>query len=250
MRVVIIEDEAMAIRNLTQLLQQFAPDFHIVETLSTVDAAIHWFHEHPAPDLIFLDIHLADGSGFDIFESVTIPAPIIFTTAYDQYALKAFEVNSLDYLLKPIAPERFRKALAKLELQKSALDLASLQKLILTMSVSPSTYKSRFLVKLGSHLKSIDIDDIAYFHKDDIVMLVTRQGHKYPVNFSLDDLERLVNPDRFLRLNRQVIAHAQGISEVQTFFKGKLQVKLKPDSGSAIILSAERATRLKSWLDR
>lgn len=249
MRVLIIEDEGIAVRNLIRYLEDAPQEFQVVGVIATVTEAISWLGQHE-PDLIFMDIHLEDGSCFEIFDLVTVQAPIIFTTAYDQYALQAFEVNSLDYLLKPIAPERFRKALDKLTKRRMDPFDSEVLGRFLNVMRRQSNYKTRFLVRQGENLISIPVEDIAYFEKGDIVVLVTRRGSRYPVNFALDELQAVLDPDLFMRLNRQYMANIHAIGEVKLFFKGKLRIILKPDPGDEITVSQEKARLVKAWLSR
>ena len=249
MRVLIVEDEAMAVRNLVRLLEEASQDFQVMAVVSTVASTVAWLQDQD-PDLIFMDIHLEDGSCFEIFDAVTVSAPIIFVTAFEQYALQAFEFNSLDYLLKPISPERFQKAIAKLTTRKlQSLDPDALARLMNTLR-GQADYKTRFLVRQGESLKSIPIEEIAYFKKDDVVVLVTWGGRRYPVNFALDDLRPMLDPRIFMRLNRQYVASIHAIGEVKLYFKGKLRIALKPDPGEMLTISQEKAAAFKAWLDR
>lgn len=250
MNVLLIEDEEVATRNLLRTLQQLRPHWQVQACIQSVAKAVEWLRANPLPELILMDIHLADGAAFDIFDHVSLPVPIIFTTAYDEYLLKAFEVNSIDYLLKPIAPEKLEKSLQKFEDQKQYFSQSVFQSLqqYLQPSSSQTVHKDRFLVKKGSKLFSVTSDQIAYFYRKEVVILVTQEGQGYPINYVLDDLERLLNPTLFFRLNRQYITHIQSIATIHAYFKGKLKLDLLPTPTTDIIVSQEKASLLKKWL--
>lgn len=248
MKILIIEDEEVAVRNLMRLLQEIQPDIEVVDIVPSISEAVEWFLCPKPIDLIFLDIQLSDGNSFDIFRQIQIETPVIFTTAFDEYALKAFELNSVDYLLKPIHPKKLEKALEKHknhhQTDKNRLNYADL----IVQYTNTSAFKSRFLVKSGQHLISIEKEQIAYFMKDDIILLVTQDNHRYAINFSLDELEKCLNPDDFFRINRKLIIYRHSFNKVISYFKGKLKIELTPTYESEIIISQERASLLKKWL--
>jgi DNA-binding LytR/AlgR family response regulator len=248
MKVLIIEDEEVAVRNLKRLLLEAQPDIEVVDIVPSISEAVEWFLNPKPIDLIFLDIQLSDGNSFEIFRQIQIETPVIFTTAFDEYALKAFELNSVDYLLKPIHQNKLEKALEKYknhhQTDKNQLNYAEL----ITHYANSSAFKTRFLVKSGLHLISIEKGQIAYFMKDGILLLVTHDNHRYAINFSLDELEKCLNPDDFFRINRKLIIHRNSIRKVTSYFKGKLKIELVPTYESEIIVSQERASLLKKWL--
>lgn len=255
MKILIIEDEVPAFRRLQKLIEEIKQESIIVEVLDGVESSIKWLNNHPVPDLIFMDIQLSDGLSFEIFEQIEIQAPIIFTTAYDEYTLKAFKVNSIDYLLKPIDKEELKRSIHKLERLQTQfsgstfpLDISSLIK---SLNVNNPSYKSRFLVKRGDKLATISEESIAYFYTEDkVVFLLTQYKEKYIVDYSLEELEQLLDPEFFFRLNRQVIARLQAIESIHQYFKGKLAVKLQPKTFESIIVSRERSNLFKQWLDK
>lgn len=255
MQVIIIEDEALAAERLAEFILRYDSNICIVASLDTVQDAAAWFRSNPAPDLAFFDIQLADGKSFEIFEQVQVNCPVIFTTAYDEYALKAFKVNSIDYLLKPIDYEALSKAFAKFDQMKSAfanispaLNLETMQQVMQSLQKPP--YKSRFVVKSGAQLHAVQTEDIWYFyHEDKIVWLKRRDGKRFAVDFTLEQLEDLLDPEHFFRLNRRFIASFQAIQSVTTYSNSRLKINL-PDlpSGEQVIVSRERVKDFKNWL--
>ncbi|MEM9023786.1 MAG: LytTR family DNA-binding domain-containing protein [Bacteroidota bacterium] len=252
MDVLIIEDEAPAFRRLQQLLTELDAGIRIVEVIDSVRDAVAWLNTHPMPDLIFMDIQLADGVSFSIFDQVTISRPVIFTTAYDEYTLQAFKVNSIDYLLKPLSREDLERSLAKLADMKRAFSdepAQNIKDLLQTLQPESSTHRSRFLVKQGQRLVSIPVEDIAYFFaRDGLIFLRTVKDNKYLVDFTLDDLAQELDPKEFFRLNRQVMASYRCIKDVHYYFKGKLKVELTPAFSEEVIISREKAPAVKKWL--
>jgi two-component system LytT family response regulator len=256
MDIFIIEDEPMASKLLAKLIKDADPDMNIVGTADNVASAVKWFQENKHPDLIFSDIELLDGQSFEIFNTIEITSPIIFTTAYHDFALKAFNVNSIDYLLKPINKVDVKKALDKYKVLKDKMSTTSnsneiLKGLIESISSEKKTYKSRFLVKMGDRLVSLTNDQIAYFYSEDkLVFVQTIENKKYPVDFSLDELELTIDPSMFFRLNRQFISNINAIMSIHSYFNGKLKLTLKPAIEKEVLVSREKASIFKEWLDR
>lgn len=250
MKAVIIEDEAIAIRQLQRLLDSSNATIEVVKTLQSVREAVEWLSIHSATlDLIFLDIQLTDGLSFQIFDTIKIDCPIIFTTAFDEYAIKAFQLNSIDYLLKPIKQADLNRAINKYQaLEKKPLFI-DYQQLAQSIQLQEKQYKTRFLVKSGTSLQPIPVEQIAYFIADgNLVLLVNTNGKRYPINYALGELENQLNPQSFFRVNRQIITHIQGISKVDTWFKGKLAVQLSPSLSEQTIISQQKAGSFKDWL--
>ncbi len=254
MKVVIIEDEAPAFRRLQKLLEEVDPEIEILEVFDSVDQSIEWFRQGISPDLIFMDIQLSDGVSFDIFESVKIKAPIVFTTAFDEYMLKAFKVNSIDYLLKPIDKNDLKSALEKLKNLKESFapneqnGNPELHNVIREIQLQSRSYKNRFLVKMGDKLLAIPLEEVAFFYTHNaVVYLVTIQGKKYIQDNTLDEIQQQLNPDQFYRANRQYILNLEKIAVVHRYHKGKLLVELLVPHEEQIIVSAEKATDFKSW---
>lgn len=249
MKALIVEDEPIAVRNLQRLMAQFAPDLEVLGPVDSVRSAVAWLVSNPAPDLVFLDVQLADGLSFDIFDAVPMNAPVIFTTAHDAFALRAFEVSGIDYLLKPIEPARFALAIARFRKLAGAVP-ASPAALAQNYRQAAQQFKQRFLVHSGAALSSIEVGQIAYFVKELVVRLVTVEGRGYTMNQSLDELEPLLDPALFFRLNRQVLVHIQSVLKAHRGFKGKLEVELAPPLGEPAAVSQERAAAFRAWLDR
>ena len=249
MRVIIFEDEKLASERLIQLLRQIKPEAEVLTSMKSVEAGILWLQNHDEPELIISDIQLLDGTSFEIFEQVKVNCPVIFTTAYDDFAIKAFEVNSVDYLLKPIQKEKLEKALEKYEHQKgntSGLNIENIQKLL---KGEPS-YKSRFLVKLGQRIKAIPVEKVAYFYsKDKLSYLVTFEGKKLPVDQTLEELDTLLNPKNYFRVNRKFLVHFDAVSDIHPYFKGRVKLELDPQIDEDIVVSSEKTPVFKKWLD-
>jgi two-component system response regulator LytT len=248
MKIVIIEDEAPAARRLIKLLEQTGNEIEISVVLESVAQAKKWFSENSGIDLIFSDIQLSDNLSFEIFNSIKINAPIIFTTAFDQYAIRAFEHLSIDYLLKPVRLENLQKALEKFRLLKPAahaLDTAELMRML-----SRPEYRERFLVYSGDNLLSIKTKDIAYFYSEDgTSFLATHEKKRFILNESLDKIEKEINPKNFFRANRQFIVSISGIAKVSSYFNQKLLVTLNPHNEIELIVSKLKATEFKNWLN-
>lgn len=249
MTAVIIEDEDIASRRLRNLIQEVAPDCHILACISSVESGFKWFKKNPLPDLIFLDIQLNDGYGFDIIDTLENHPPIIFTTAYSEYAVRGFKYNGLDYLLKPIDKNELKKALEK---YTKTTDYTSLKKTQIEeiKQVFKKEYKRRFMVKLGNQFNSYNVEDIAYFLAEEgVIFLVTHSGNKSPVEYTIDQLEEILNPINFFRINRKYMISVNAVLEIHTYFNSRLLLKAKPAQDKQIIVSRERTANFKKWLD-
>jgi DNA-binding LytR/AlgR family response regulator len=277
---ILVEDEPLAARRLTQLLQKQPEPLRVLGAAESVAQAVALLQAGPAPDVLFLDIHLADGLSFELFEQVEIRCPVIFTTAYDQYALRAFKVNSVDYLLKPIDEEELRTALGKLRQRlgvqaglaedgtKSAvsstkvpdlapvLDAATLAALVqqLRQPAPVASYKAQFVVRVGEHLKVVPVEQVAYFFSlEKATLLQSTDGRKYVVDYTMEQLEALLDPQQFFRLNRAYLARQAAIHDIINYTNSRLQTILKPappDSEGPVLVSREKVSVFKSWLDR
>lgn len=253
MKVLIIEDERPAAKRLTKLIKQFQPDCAILETLDSVEGAVEWLETFKKPDLIFMDIQLADGLSFEIFGQTEVTSPIIFTTAYDEYALQAFKVNSIDYLLKPIDPEAMEKALCKYEKyhQKNTpmVDNSAIEKLL--KSMTKKEYKERFLVKIGQQLTYLFVKDIAYFYSEEgLIFACHKNGKRHNLDYTLDQLADLICPDDFFRINRKIIIQLPAIQKIHTYFNSRLKLELSPNTELETIVSRDRVSDFKRWLDK
>ena len=251
MRVLIIEDERLAADRLVELITRYSDAFDIAGPIDSVEGAVHWFGEHDHPDLIFLDIHLADGNSFDIFKKVQVNSAIIFTTAYDQYAIEAFKVNSIDYLLKPIDYEDLERGLKKFEthFQKADNQLSSNQVNELIKSFGKK-YKTRFVSKVGEHLHAITVDQIAYFYSEGkTTYLQSDNGRRHIVDFPLDKVESMVDPQKFFRINRKYIVSFNSIRDMLSHSNSRLRLVLNNCDDGDVIVSRERVQDFKNWLD-
>lgn len=247
MNILIIEDEKPAANRLKQLLKDFLPEARLNGHLDSIESAVDWLKANSAPDLIFCDIQLADGHSFEIFDRVKVSSPIIFVTAFDQFAIKAFKLNSVDYLLKPIDPEELKVAIQKFKSQHQTpqIDITLLKSLITQRS-----YKSRFMVKWGETIQSIDVADISFFYSQEkMVFLQTKAGRKYVLDYTLDQLEELLDPQRFFRLNRKYISEVGAIAGIFTYSNSRLKIKLAGSEDNDILVSREKVGDFKSWLD-
>jgi two-component system LytT family response regulator len=249
MRAIIVEDETLAAQNLKGILNEIGT-LEIIATLESVNETIAWFTLHNSPDILFLDIHLADGSAFDIFDRIKVDCPVIFTTAYDEYALKAFKVNSIDYLLKPIDINSVRKALEKyrrLTADSGNRD-ADLQNL-LTYFKKNTIYRNNFLVPVkGDKLVPLNTDDIAFFYIDfGTVKSISFGNNTYNMDNTLDELEDMLNPELFFRANRQFIISRKAIKDIDLWFNTRLSVNLKVPVAEKILVSKARVPEFKSW---
>lgn len=251
MRIVIFEDEKLASERLIQVVKEIDVDAEILACLKSIEAATLWLNNNPLPDLIISDIQLLDGLSFEIFDQMSINCPVIFTTAYDEYAIKAFEVNSIDYLLKPIQKEKLALALNKFAERSASstsfFDLAQVKSLI----TPQQTYKTRFLVKLGPKIKAVAIEKIAYFFSQDkLSYLVSYEGEKLPLDHTLEELEQLIDPKAFFRVNRKFIVHFDAVQLIHSYFKGRVKIELKPSIDEDIVISSEKTPVFKKWLDQ
>lgn len=249
LKVLIIEDEKPAVRRMLQLIQEIAPEMQVLATLDSVIGTATWLQAHSAPDLIFSDIQLADGMSFEIFRQVPVLSPVIFTTAYNQYTLKAFKLNSIDYLLKPIDPEELKNSIDKFKRLRQPIHPERLHQLF--QHLSPKHYKERFLVRTGQQLQYIPTNEIAYFHSaDGLIRLRHQNGKKYTVNYSLEQLQNSLDPSYFFRINRQLIIRLEAIQAIHPYFNSRLKLDLSPTPESDIIVSRDRVSEFKAWLDR
>ncbi len=255
MKVLIIEDEAPAFRRLQKILEEVIPDVQIVDVIDSVEEAVKWMRNHQLPDLLFMDIQLSDGISFEIFDQVTIDKPVIFTTAFDEYMLKAFKVNSIDYLLKPIKKEDLERSFRKYESLKTQFGhvgpLIDMGSLLHQIRAEDKQYKSRFLVKQGEKLISIETSHIAFFYTaNGVVHLLTNQNRNYLMDQTLEEINLQLDPKMFYRANRQFIVQFAAIAHVERYYKGKLLVETTPSAPESVIVSAEKAAEFKKWLDQ
>jgi len=254
LKVVIIEDETPAAEKLERYLQKYNAEITVMEKLGTVRAAVAWLSEHQHEvDLIFMDIQLHDGQSFQIFREVAIVKSVIFITAYNEYALDAFKVNGLDYLLKPITFTDLSNSLKKLEafreqLQWNAVRQATIERTL--EETAPRNYKQRFMVKLGDHIRSITTDQISFFYADGRdVYLITHPLRKFIIDYTLEGLEELLDPKTFYRVNRSYILHINAIQDVIVYSNSRLKITTNLAWENEIIVSREKVNEFKEWFD-
>lgn len=247
MNVLIIEDEPAAVARLRKLLVAIDPAVQVVADLPTIQGAVNWFRENPVPDLALFDVRLADGDSFEIFKQVDVGCPVVFITAYDEHALKAFRVNALDYLLKPIKQEDLAQALARARKGGVVRDHSHLTEA--PRSDRPTAPIKRFLIRYGDHFRVVEPDSIAYIHSlMKNTFLRTKEGRDLPLEESLDKLEKQLDPEKFIRLNRQLIVQLHSIKELLAYSKSRVKVILDPPYGEDAIVSSERSAEFKRWL--
>ncbi|MCH2195357.1 LytTR family DNA-binding domain-containing protein [Kordia sp.] len=252
MKVVIVEDEIAASENLIYLLQKIDADIEVLNVLDSVTTAVAYFSKPTEAELVFMDIHLADGISFEIFEQVKITTPIIFTTAYDQYAIKAFKVNSVDYLLKPLNEEELSEAINKFKNNATLTPPVNnqIQGMLELLQSKSKAYKTTYLVQKRDELIPVKTGDIAYFYIDTgIVKAVTHTNQSYMITKKLEDIELELNPAEFHRVNRQFIINKTAVANVKFYFNGKLIVNVNPPSPERIVASKAKASDVKNWLN-
>ena len=250
MRVIIIEDETPAANRLAKLLQNAGDEIEIIKKLDSVESSVRYFKSAEVPDLIFMDIQLADGLSFDIFEQVSVRAPVIFTTAFDQYTLKAFKVNSIDYLLKPIEEKELEKAVDKYRQLYGQKETGFPEKIMKMMQeMNGQKYKERLLIKRGQQLSYLKIESTAYCFADGkLCYAVDFNGNKYLLENNLTQLEEQLQPNKFYRINRQLLVNIDSVSKVHTWLGGRLKLDLAPTTNSDTVVSRERVNGFKDWL--
>ena len=246
MKAVIIEDEELTAERLANLIKS-QTDLEVVSCLHSVKSAIQWLSTHPIPDVVFLDIQLGDGSGFDILQQIETFPHIIFTTAFDQYAIDAFKYNSVDYLLKPVKGEALRQAILKLKkMNAPSINTELINELTSSLN---TTYKSKFLVKIGLKFYSHHIDKIAYFYSEEgESYLRTLDAQSAIIDHSLDAVEKLVDPSLFFRVNRHLIIRSEQITSIDSYFNNRLSLQVSPSFHEAVIVSRDRVKLFKQWL--
>jgi two-component system, LytTR family, response regulator LytT len=250
LKVVIIEDERIAAKNLEKLILEIEPEISILATLSSVNQAVDWFSGNHA-DLIFMDIQLSDGLSFKIFDLVSITSPVIFTTAYNQYAIKAFKSNGIDYILKPIDSSELETALKKFRsLTKNTADYNMIKNLL--AGIKPHTeYKQRFMIQAGNKIRSIPVTEITYFYfLDKSVFLCTNDNHNYPTEYSLDKLEEIVDPDIFFRINRRMLVSIKSIIKISSLSKSRIKLELAPAFNEEVLVSFNKTHLFRDWLNK
>jgi len=252
-KVLIIEDEKPAADWLKQLILKFDLQITILTVIDSVSGAVEWFQQNPVPDLVFMDIQLADGLSFEIFERIKVLCPVIFTTAYEEYAIKAFKVNSVDYLLKPIAYSELETAFQKFGERVQSMPATpsvTIELLNKVKEMLRKQYKTRFVIKVGEHLKSITVEDILFFYSlEKATYLCTADFKTYLVDYSLDRISEMIDEHRFFRINRKYILSNQSIADIIFYSNSRLKIKLKKPGEESIIVSRDKVAAFKEWLD-
>jgi DNA-binding LytR/AlgR family response regulator len=250
MKAIIIEDEKLSAEHLANLLRKIDKQIQIVGTFDSVKSVISAFEKGTSADLLFMDIHLADGLSFDIFAKLNIETPVIFTTAYDEYAIRAFKFNSIDYLLKPIGLSDLKTAIEKFNKLSGNSPATLFKDLAHVYESLNKQYKNRFMVKMGENIVSVKTEDIAHFVAEDgIVLLATKNEKRYPVDYTLDQLDTFVDPKNFFRINRKVLVNINSIQKISTYFNSRLKISGTNLSDDDCIVSRERMNDFKQWLD-
>jgi DNA-binding LytR/AlgR family response regulator len=252
MKVLIIEDEPQAVERLAILVKGLQPDVQICATLDSVKRSVEWILKNPAVDLIFMDIQLADGLSFEIFDKVEVKAPVIFTTAYNEYALKAFKVNSIDYILKPVDKGELEAAFRKYQtLTRQPPSDKMMESIGYAIQMLAKKYKERFVIKVGEHLKSVEVSEILFFFSlEKTTFAQTKDGRKHILDFTLDQLDGLLDPARYFRINRKYIVSTDSIQDMISYTNSRLKLILKTSDDADVIVARERVQEFKEWLDR
>lgn len=252
MRAIIIEDEQRSAKRMRRLIEESGRDISILTCLGSVQESNEWFKNNPLPDLIFSDIQLGDGSVFDVFGKMKQIPPVIFTTAFDEFALNAFKANGIDYLLKPIDPEELNHAIDKfLSFSKNVIGSVPMEKIAQLLQKEEKIFKSRFIIKVGQKIKSVKSEDIACFYSMmKATYLQTNQRRNYPIDYTLDQLEVILDPQLFFRVNRKLIIHIDAIDEIHTWSGSRLKIVLQCNYDEDVVVSRDRVKEFKEWLDR
>ena len=258
MRILIVEDEDLAVKKIRKTLGDVDANADVVGVTDSIFATVSWLQNNPAPDLILMDIELSDGQSFEIFSRVPVKSAVVFTTSYDEYALKAFKVNSIDYLLKPIQKEDLEAALNKYRQMKTMyagnghneLNMDALVK-ELQQKLLPKEFRKRFLVKHGQKLVSIEIEEIAYFFSDGrLNFFKTYDNRKFVVDYTMDELEDMLDPERYFRISRSFYVSVNSIDQIHDYFGNRLLLNLKPAVDKESIVSREKVTDFKKWMGK
>jgi len=252
MNILIIEDEPQAAQRIERLVMELEPSAVIVGKIDSIKRSVEWLNKN-TPDLIFMDIQLADGISFEIFEQCVVKSPVIFTTAYDGYALKAFKVNSIDYILKPVDKTELGVALTKFKtvIQKEPETKILLDNIGQAVQMLTKRYKTRFMIKVGEHIRTVEIDNILYFFSQEkTTFCVTQDGRNFILDFTMEQLEEMTDPSRFFRINRKYHIASNAIQDIITYTNSRLKLVIKNSTDTDIIVARERVQEFKDWLDQ
>ena len=260
MKILIVEDEELAVKKIRKTLSEVDGNAEVVGVADSISGTVNWLQSNPSPDLILMDIELSDGQSFEIFSRVQVKSAVVFTTSYDEYALKAFKVNSIDYLLKPIQKEDLEAALNKYRQMKkiyanektadSSLNMDALVK-ELQQKLQPKEFRKRFLVKHGQKLVSVEVDEIAYFFSDGrLNFFKTDDNRKFVVDYTMDELEEMLDPQKYFRISRAFYVSVRSIGQIHDYFGNRLLLHLKPSVDKEAIVSREKVTDFKKWMGK
>lgn len=258
MKILIVEDEELAAKKIKKTLAEVDDTAEVIAVTESIQNTVNWLEDNPSPDLILMDIELSDGQSFEIFSRTKVKSAVIFTTSYDEYALKAFKVNSIDYLLKPVQKEELSAALDKFKnmtgiykpAEKNELNMDALVK-ELQQKLQPKDYRKRFLVKHGQKLVSIETDDIAYFFSDGrLNFFKTFDNRKFVVDYTMDELEDMLDPQRYFRISRSFYISVASIDQIHDYFGNRLLLQLKPTVDKETVVSREKVTDFKKWMGK
>jgi DNA-binding LytR/AlgR family response regulator len=253
--VLIVEDEPHAQKELQRLLKNTAFNINVLECIDSVEDAVYWINNNQEADIMFFDIQLSDGLSFEIFNHIKVNVPIIFTTAFDEYAIKAFKVNSVDYLLKPIKQEELNSALDKFDsLTKKSTDndfALRMEQIENLLEINKPRFKSRFITKIGDQIKYVNIEDIAYFKaEDNEVLIFTRENKKYFVDYSLEQISNMVDSAVFFRANRTFIINISSIKKISKYFNSRMRLELKPETTEEVLISRVKVSEFLNWIEK
>jgi DNA-binding LytR/AlgR family response regulator len=258
MRIFIVEDEELAVKKLQKTLHAISPDIEIAGTADSIASSVEWLKSNPQPDLILMDIELSDGQSFGIFNLTEVKSPVIFTTSYDEFALKAFKVNSVDYLLKPVQKDELQAAIAKFRNMKQAFksndtEGTQIEALVkeLQQTLQHKEYRKRFLVKHLQKLVSVEIPDIAYFYSDEkLSFFKTNDNVKYLIDYTIDEIENMIDPSQFFRINRAFLVAVRSIGQIDDYFGNRLKLSLHPAIDKEVLVSREKVSDFKEWMGK
>lgn len=257
MEILIVEDEELAVKKLHKTLLAIDSGIHVLASTDSIASSVEWLRNNPAPDLILMDIELLDGQSFEIFNQVEVKSPVIFTTSYDEYALKAFKVNSVDYLLKPVQKEdlaaaldKYKKLFASAPAKATTINMESLVKEI-QQKLQPKEYRKRFLVKNGQRLVSVEMHEIAYFYSDGrLNFFKTYDNKKFVVDYTMDELEEMLDPDKYFRISRSFYVAINSVEQIHDYFGNRLLLNLKPTVDKESVVSREKVSEFKKWMGK
>ncbi len=250
MKCLVIEDEKVAAERLCNLIRQCESSMEILDVIQSIKKSVAWFNSNPPPDLVFMDIQLADGLSFEIFEQAIITSPVIFITAYDEYALKAFKHNGIDYILKPLDASELAKSIEKFHKQHTPVVYPA-QVFESIMHSLTKNYKSKFVIKVGEHIKIFPMEEVMCFYSmEKSTFLQNKLGRDYAISYSLDQLEELLDPSKFFRINRKYIISFSSIKDIISYSNSRLLLKLENNTSDDLIISRERVPAFREWLEK